>query len=168
MGNVILPTMKLCRIWGVLLLIASLAVLPVEARVLRVDIASRTDVLSGKVFGSAGSYELLTGRVYFSFPIANPHNIRIVDLPNAVNLKNGEVQFATNHRSAGDLHRLELARSIDRRARSVSLVRGFVPAISKRPPLIAESPAIRARRLRNVTPAAKTISLVSPARSMIS
>jgi hypothetical protein len=96
MGNVILPGMKLYRIWGALLLTASLAVLPVEARVIRVEIASRADVLSGKMFGSAGAYERLTGRVYFSLPIANPHNIRIVDLPNAVNLKNGEVEFSAD------------------------------------------------------------------------
>jgi Alpha/beta hydrolase domain len=88
--------MKLHRIWGALLLIASLAALPGEARVIRVEIASRTDVLSGKVFGSAGAYERLTGRVYLSHPIANPHNIRIVDLPNAVNLKNGEVEFSAD------------------------------------------------------------------------
>jgi hypothetical protein len=41
----------------------------------------------GKPFGDAGAHERITGRIYFSLPIANPHNHRIVDLGNAVNLK---------------------------------------------------------------------------------
>jgi hypothetical protein len=61
-----------------------------------VEIASRSDVLSGKAFGDAGPYERITGRVYFSLPVANPHNAGIVDLTNAVNLKNGEVEFSSD------------------------------------------------------------------------
>src|SRR5579862_7993760 len=70
--------------------------LPLSARVVRVEISSRNDVLDGKTFGDAGAYERITGRVYFSVPIANPHNARIVDLRNAVNLKNGEVEFSAD------------------------------------------------------------------------
>jgi len=77
-------------------LILLLAVLPLNARVVRVEIASRTDVLDGKTFGDAGAYERITGRVYFSVPVTNPHNARIVDLRNAVNLKNGEVEFSAD------------------------------------------------------------------------
>ena len=77
-------------------LILLLAVLPLNARVVRVEIASRTDVLDGKSFGGAGAYERITGRVYFSVPVTNPHNARIVDLRNAVNLKNGEVEFSAD------------------------------------------------------------------------
>jgi hypothetical protein len=73
-----------------------LIVLPVYPRVIRVDVASRGDVLGGKVFGVAGSYERITGRVYFSLPVNNPHNARIVDLKNAVNAKNGEVEFSAD------------------------------------------------------------------------
>ena len=69
---------------------------PLNARVLRVEIATRHDVLNGKVFGDAGAYERITGRVYFSLPVANPHNQRIVDLGNAMNLKNGEVEFSSD------------------------------------------------------------------------
>lgn len=79
-----------------LLPILVLTVLPVNARVVRVELASRTDVLKGKPFGEAGSYERIAGRVYFSLPVANPHNQRIVDLSNAVNLKNGEVEFSSD------------------------------------------------------------------------
>ncbi|HME37231.1 MAG TPA: alpha/beta hydrolase domain-containing protein [Candidatus Sulfotelmatobacter sp.] len=79
-----------------LVLVLILAVLPLHARVLRVEMASRTDVLNGKQFGNAGGYERITGRVYFSLPVANAHNQRIVDLGNAVNLKNGEVEFSSD------------------------------------------------------------------------
>jgi hypothetical protein len=72
------------------------SVLPLQARVIRVEVASRTDVLGGRVFGDAGAYERITGRVYFSLPVANPHNLRIVDLGHAVNLKNGEVEFSSD------------------------------------------------------------------------
>src|SRR5271165_4382810 len=77
-------------------LILILAVSPLNARVLRVEIASSNDVLNGKQFGDAGAYERITGRVYFSLPIANSHNQRIVDLGNAVNLKSGEVEFSSD------------------------------------------------------------------------
>jgi hypothetical protein len=66
------------------------------ARVTRVEIASRADVLDGKSFGDAGAYERITGRVYFSVPVDNVHNHRIVDLTNAVNLQNGEVEFSAD------------------------------------------------------------------------
>ncbi len=80
------------RVLPLLLLLA----IPLNARVVRVEITSRHDVLNGKTFGDAGAYESLAGRVYFSVPVANPHNQRIVDLANAVNLKNGEVEFSAD------------------------------------------------------------------------
>src|SRR5690349_10765849 len=77
-------------------LILLFAFSPLNARVLRVEVTSRQDVLNGKSFGDVGSYERITGRVYFSVAVANPHNKRIVDLANAVNLKNGEVEFSAD------------------------------------------------------------------------
>jgi hypothetical protein len=68
----------------------------VYARVTRVEITSRTDVLNGQSFGDAGPYERLTGRVYYSLKVDNWHNTAIVDLAKAVNLKNGEVEFASD------------------------------------------------------------------------
>ena len=68
----------------------------VNARVVRVEVASHNDVLNGKAFGSAGAYERITGRVYFSVAVANPHNQRIVDLDKAVNLAEGEVAFSAD------------------------------------------------------------------------
>jgi Alpha/beta hydrolase domain len=84
------------RTTNFLLLALLLPVPPLNAKVLRVDVASRTTVLSGRAFGDAGAYERITGRVYFSLPVANTHNLRIVDLSNAVNLKNGEVEFSSD------------------------------------------------------------------------
>jgi hypothetical protein len=66
------------------------------ARVTRVEITSRTDVLEAKPFGDSGPYERISGRVYFAVAIANIHNQRIVDLSNAVNLQNGEVEFSAD------------------------------------------------------------------------
>jgi len=67
-----------------------------SARVLRVEITSRQDVLAGKSFGDTGAYERILGKVYFSLPVENPHNSAIVDLKNAVNLRNGEVEFSSD------------------------------------------------------------------------
>jgi Alpha/beta hydrolase domain len=69
---------------------------PLSARVTRVQIESRTDVLAGKVFGDAGAYERLSGQIFFSVRVDNPHNSRIVDLHNAVNLDHGEVAFSAD------------------------------------------------------------------------
>src|SRR5947207_15406112 len=79
-----------------LLLIFLFAVPYLPARVTHVEITSRTDVLDAKPFGESGPYERVTGRVYFAVSVANSHNQRIVDLVNAVDLKNGEVEFSAD------------------------------------------------------------------------
>ncbi len=84
--------LRLFSLFLVLLLSAS----PLSARVIRVEIATRKDIQNGKIFGEAGAYERITGKIYFSLPINNPHNLPIVDLANAVNLKNGEVEFSSD------------------------------------------------------------------------
>jgi hypothetical protein len=88
--------MKLLKPLGALPLLAMLAAAPLAAHVTRVEITSRTEVLHGAAFGDVGAYERITGRVYYSLPIANPHNVRIVDLQNAVNLKSGQVEFSSD------------------------------------------------------------------------
>ena len=92
--------MSLQRILVSLVLVLTLTVVPLHARVTRVEITSRVDVLDGKLFGDVGAYERITGRVYFSLPAANPHNLRIVDLDKAVNLKDGEVEFSAEFMAA--------------------------------------------------------------------
>jgi Alpha/beta hydrolase domain len=79
-----------------ILLVLTLTVPRLEARVVRVEIATRADVLGGKMFGDTGTYERITGLVYFSLPVSNQHNLPIVDLSRAVNLKNGEVEFSSD------------------------------------------------------------------------
>ena len=91
-----LPRMFSKRIFTVAVLLLVWTVSPLHARVKRVEITSRTDVLNGKTFGDAGAYERITGRVYFALAVANPRNLRIVDLDKAVNLKDGEVEFSAD------------------------------------------------------------------------
>jgi len=61
-----------------------------DARVVRVEILSRSDIAG--TFGTAGTYERITGRVYFAFDPANPENRRIVDLDLAPRNSAGEVE----------------------------------------------------------------------------
>jgi hypothetical protein len=63
------------------------------ARVVRVEITSRTDIQDGKPFGNAGPYEKIVGRVYFAVDPANLHNRQIVDLDKAPRNAQGEVEF---------------------------------------------------------------------------
>jgi hypothetical protein len=79
-----------------LLLCAACLAASLHAKVVRVEVTSRTDVLNGQSFGSAGAYERILGRVYFSVSVSNPHNRRIVDLDKAVNLRDGEVEFSAD------------------------------------------------------------------------
>ena len=83
------------RLVNTLLLIVSVAAL-LNAKVIRVEVVSQNDVLGGKAFGATGAYQRITGRIYFSVPVANPHNQRVVDLANSVNLKKGEVEFSAD------------------------------------------------------------------------
>jgi Alpha/beta hydrolase domain len=83
------------RCFGCLVGILACAAGLLDARVVRVAIDLQKAVLKGRSF-SGIAYERLTGRVYFSVSIANPHNRGIVDLQNAVNLKNGEVEFSSD------------------------------------------------------------------------
>jgi len=50
------------------------------AEVSKIEIESRESVLNGKSFGEAGSYELLKGKIYFTFDPANRYNSRITDI----------------------------------------------------------------------------------------
>ncbi len=78
------------------LIAAAFSASMLHARVVRVEITSRQDVLDGKSFGDAGAYERVTGKVYYAVQVANWHNTAVFDLANAVNLKNGEVEFSAD------------------------------------------------------------------------
>ena len=79
-----------------LLAIPLCCAIALEARVVRVEVSSRADVLNGQRLGEAGAYERIVGRVYFSIAVTNPRNRRIVDLDKAENLKDGEVEFSAD------------------------------------------------------------------------
>lgn len=65
------------------------------ARVVRLEILSRSDVAGGKSFAPVGPFEKLEGKVYFSVPVGNPHNAQVVDLDKAPQTK-GEVAFSAD------------------------------------------------------------------------
>ncbi len=71
---VMLHRMRLRWVHLLLLLILSSSALKMTARVVRIEVTSQADVQGGKTFGDAGAYERISGRVYFSLPVANPHN----------------------------------------------------------------------------------------------
>ena len=85
---------KLAGLIVPLLFVISSAV--TSAHVTRVEVKTRQAVLGAKAFGEVGPYERILGTVYFSLPVNNPHNTPIVDLKNAVNLRNGEVEFSAD------------------------------------------------------------------------
>jgi hypothetical protein len=83
------------RLVAVLLVLGWMSA-PLQARVIRFEVESSTDVLRGKSFGDAGPYERLSGTIFYAVPVDNPHNSRIVDLRNAVNVRQGRVEFSAN------------------------------------------------------------------------
>jgi hypothetical protein len=78
------------------LLVAGILVTTAEARVVRVEVASRADIQDGKPFGNAGAYERIIGRVFFAVNPANLHNRQIVDLDKAPRNAQGEVEFSAD------------------------------------------------------------------------
>ena len=91
------PQSKFCRAAAaVAAALLSMAACAAFGRVLRVEVSSREEVLGGTAFGSSGTYERITGRVIFALPVANPHNRQIVNLADAVNLKDGAVEFSAD------------------------------------------------------------------------
>jgi len=66
-----------------LVLLALLVALPtgdLQAKVVRVLVDRREDVLGGMAWGDAGAYEKLVGRIFFAFDPENPSNRQVVDL----------------------------------------------------------------------------------------
>jgi Alpha/beta hydrolase domain len=66
-----------------------------QAEVVRIDVQSRADVLSGRPFGSAGSYEKLSGTIYFAVDPRNTANQIIADIDNAPGNADGRVEFSS-------------------------------------------------------------------------
>jgi alpha/beta hydrolase family protein len=88
------PFARICSL--ILIVLAPCALTPVQAKVARIEIASRTDVLGGKAFGAAGAYEKIVGKVYFALDPALPANRPIVDLDKAPRDGAGQVTFSAD------------------------------------------------------------------------
>lgn len=84
---------KLCSWLGLLLLLASAAV---QARVTRLVIEQKeSPAYDGKIFGSIGQYEILTGKAYGELDPKDPHNTIITDLQFAPRNARGMVEYVT-------------------------------------------------------------------------
>jgi len=73
-----------------------LLAIPVHAEVVRIDVKSRADVLSGKAFGSAAAYEKLSGKIYFAVDPRNSANRIIADIDLAPRKAQGKVEFSSD------------------------------------------------------------------------
>lgn len=82
-----------CLRW---LVVAALAASVAAARVVRVEVASRADVLAGKAFGLAGPYEKLIGTVHFALDPQNEANRIITDIALGPRNARGEVEFSAD------------------------------------------------------------------------
>lgn len=78
------------------LILAAFASLNAQAKVIRIEIASRTDLAGGKEFGLAGAYEKLVGKVFFAVDPNDPHNKTIVDVDKAPRNAQGLVEFSSD------------------------------------------------------------------------
>ena len=66
------------------------------ARVVRIVVDRREDVLGARPFGAVGPYEKITGTIYFALDPRNPKNTRIVDLEKAPRNADGSVEAWAN------------------------------------------------------------------------
>ncbi len=71
-------TRSALSLFGVFLLLVPTADL--SAKVVRVVVDRREDLLGGRAWGEIGAYEKLVGRIFFAFDPENPSNGRVVDL----------------------------------------------------------------------------------------
>jgi len=67
-----------------------------EGRVARFEITSRQEILNGRAFGLAGSFERITGKVHFAVDPVNTANQIITDIKLAPRNSRGEVEFAAD------------------------------------------------------------------------
>ena len=77
-------------------LLAAIAAIPARAAVVRVDVASRSDLAGGRSYGLAGPYEKLRGTMHFAVRPENAHDRAVVDLGLAPRNGKGEVEFSAD------------------------------------------------------------------------
>src|SRR5260221_2660668 len=79
-----------------LVVVLGLSAAPVAAEVVRIDVQSRSDLLSGQPFGAAGPYEKLSGKIFFAVDPSLPANGIVTDLDKAPRNKAGKVEFSSD------------------------------------------------------------------------
>jgi len=78
------------------LLLAALAATPLCAKVVRIEVDSRKDILDGRSFGIAGPFEKLAGKIYFAVDPGNSANRIITDIDKAARNEQGLVEFSSD------------------------------------------------------------------------
>ncbi len=88
--------LKVLRPTILLAIVLLVGIASAEARVERIEVLSRADVLDGKAFGDAGAYEKIVGRAHFKVKPDASANRLIVDLDKAERDEKGEIAFAAD------------------------------------------------------------------------
>ena len=70
--------------------------LPATARVVEVQVDSRKALADGASFGLAGSYESISGKLFFAIDPTKPANRTIADIDFASQNADGEVEFSAD------------------------------------------------------------------------
>ena len=73
-----------------------LAAAPLSADVVRIEVQTRSDLAGGQVFGSAGAYEKLAGKIYFAVDPSLPANKIVTDVDKAPRNSAGKVEFSSD------------------------------------------------------------------------
>src|SRR5881394_293809 len=80
------------RVVGVLLFAAA----PLSAEVVRVEVQARSQVAGGQAFGAAGSYEKISGKIFFAVDPALAANRIVADIDKAPRSAAGKVEFSAD------------------------------------------------------------------------
>ena len=78
------------------LLFVGLLAAPLSAEVVRIEVQSRSDLAGGQVFGAAGSFEKIAGKIFFAVDPALPANRIVTDLNKAPRNAAGRVEFSSD------------------------------------------------------------------------
>ena len=63
---------------------------------MRIEVQSRSDIVGGQAFGTAGPYEKIVGKIFFAVDPALPANRIVADLDKAPRNAAGKVEFSSD------------------------------------------------------------------------
>ncbi|MGH9203070.1 MAG: alpha/beta hydrolase domain-containing protein, partial [Vicinamibacterales bacterium] len=78
------------------MLVVALVASPAAAEVVRIEVQSRSDLLGGQPFGSAGPYEKIVGKIFFAVDPGVDANRIITDLDKGPRNSAGKVEFSSD------------------------------------------------------------------------